>query len=585
MKLQYVHIKNYRSIKEMRFEFPQSGFLVLVGANNAGKSNVIRAINNILGSDWFSGDKLEDHDFYCRNRDNEIEIALTFDSGETAGFKRWDRDGEYRGFYRRLSGGDTYLSNEFKERCPCTYLGADRTFEKHLSFYDWTLLGKIRKAFHKRATPLQHELQAKYSELVNIFDAVEGFISFKADFSRYFQEMQADTPAKLSIDFKPFTPANYFKTMQILATDPNQSDDLLDISELGEGSRNMILLALLRSYAVNFRNSLDEINGILALEEPEIYLHPQSRRHLHKVLREIAESGIQVIISTHSSSFVDTEYFDSIGQVLKVQDEEEPDKMHSTITLVSKKNLVDHCINTGVPAEKVTEANIAEFYKTTSNYRLNEGFFAKYLILVEGETEELALPEYLLSEDVDCDLQGISIIAVQGKNQIPKYWRLFSKFKIPLLVVFDNDDDGFAGNGQPNSKRKSNLNLAKCFDFELTEVTDGMDGYKVLVSGSDPKTPILVLEKNFEAAVRKDFLSNHADQTELLDRWLAEARDVIKPIGDQNKGQIALYIARKAREAFPNYCPEFIREIANMIKATLLTTCKSEEPAIDEIPF
>jgi len=30
---------------------------------------------------------------------------------------------------------------------------------------------------------------------------------------------------------------------------------------------------------------------------------------------------------------------------------------------------------------------------------------------------------------------------------------------------------------------------------------------------------------------------------------------------------------------------EFVKGIANMIKATLLTTWKSEEPAMDEIPF
>lgn len=38
MKLTRVKIDNFRSIKSMDFAFPESGFLVLVGANNAGKS-------------------------------------------------------------------------------------------------------------------------------------------------------------------------------------------------------------------------------------------------------------------------------------------------------------------------------------------------------------------------------------------------------------------------------------------------------------------------------------------------------------------------------------------------------------------
>lgn len=63
--------------------------------------------------------------------------------------------------------------------------------------------------------------------------------------------------------------------------------------------------------------------------------------------------------------------------------------------------------------------------------RLNEGFFARCLILVEGETEELVIPELLSSLDISCNPMGISVIGVNGKNQIPKYWRLYSKFGNP----------------------------------------------------------------------------------------------------------------------------------------------------------
>ena len=60
MKLSKVKIQNYRSIKEIEFEFPESGILVLVGENNAGKSNIIRAIDLICGEAWIGKEKLED---------------------------------------------------------------------------------------------------------------------------------------------------------------------------------------------------------------------------------------------------------------------------------------------------------------------------------------------------------------------------------------------------------------------------------------------------------------------------------------------------------------------------------------------
>ncbi len=95
--------------------------------------------------------------------------------------------------------------------------------------------------------------------------------------------------------------------------------------------------------------------------------------------------------------------------------------MQTDLITVSKNKLIEHCVATGVPEGKVTDENITEYYKTTSNPKLNEGFFSRCLILVEGETEELSIPELLMELDVDCDASGISIIGVNGKNQIPKY--------------------------------------------------------------------------------------------------------------------------------------------------------------------
>jgi len=51
MKLKRVVIENFRSIKRLKFDFPESNLLVLVGANNAGKSNIIRAINAVCGEE------------------------------------------------------------------------------------------------------------------------------------------------------------------------------------------------------------------------------------------------------------------------------------------------------------------------------------------------------------------------------------------------------------------------------------------------------------------------------------------------------------------------------------------------------
>jgi len=92
MKLKKIKIKNFKSIKNLEFAFPKSGILVLVGENNSGKSNVIRAIDAICGEGWYGKEKLEDHDFYLRKRENLIDISLEFDNNRVLRFKPTSTD-------------------------------------------------------------------------------------------------------------------------------------------------------------------------------------------------------------------------------------------------------------------------------------------------------------------------------------------------------------------------------------------------------------------------------------------------------------------------------------------------------------
>jgi putative ATP-dependent endonuclease of OLD family len=535
MKLSKVSIKNFKSIKDIEFDFPESGILVLVGENNAGKSNIIRAIDLICGESWIGKEKLEDHDYYLRDKNNEIEIDLFFDSANSVHFSPNNGKWGLSSFSDWNQQQKDY-NFQIKELFPSTYLGADRTLDKHLSFYDWTLIGRIRKAFHKNVTEqLKDSLDAKFNELVDIFDQVPGFQDFKQDFSANYKSLLPTFKTDLNVDFQPFTPSNYFKTMQIMGIDPQFADKPLDLSELGEGARNLILIALLKSFAKNFKNHGGALSGILALEEPELFLHPQARRHLFKELRELANEGMQIILSTHSDSFIDTEFFDEIGRVVKVDDDENEGKLHTKLITCSKEKLKAKCIETGVPEAKVTIESLTEYYKTTSNYQLNEGFFSRCLILVEGETEEMALPELLAEHGIDCDSMGISIIGVNGKNQVPKYWRLYAQFEIPIIVVIDDD-----------SNENSNKNVASCFGLNEEDIlVDDQEHFKVLKSNTLPETQLLIMNKDFETAFKQEL---EVLEVGLYDSLEKQAKDLIKPIKKQQKGTIARYIVRKAKE-------------------------------------
>ena len=292
---------------------------------------------------------------------------------------------------------------------------------------------------------------------------------------------------------------------------------------------------------------------------------------------------MQVILSTHSDSFVDVEHFDSIGRVFKVPDQEEPGRTHSCVHLVAREDLVGFCTSTGVPEDRVTFDSVAEYYSSTSNPKLNEGFFARCVVLVEGETEELALPVYLEAGGLDCDAFGVSVLKVVGKNQLPKYWRLFACFHVPTIVVCDGDGDS-----------GSNANLAACFGLHADDFDVPAGEWVVKQSTTGPKTSILVFGPDFETAVRSAVDHSLGDGGECIDGYESDARQLIQPIGQGAKQQIARYVARHLVEEL-HLWPDFADTLAGLIRLEVDRNSSHDEqwppsdiqddPFCDDVPF
>lgn len=569
MKISKIHIENFKSIKKLDLEFPNSGILSLVGPNNAGKSNTIRAINNLLGESWINKDRMNLSDFYNRNKDLAMKIEITFDNNWKYIFdsnEKWPKYLDENGSFINQNHVPDGSKGSVKEDFPCTYLPATRTLEDNMQFHNWNLMGKIAKDFHTKALSKKEILEDKFKEIMQIMDQVDGFQNFKNDFIRFFEDMQSDSPYKLRVDFKAFTPLNYFKNINILANDKTIDDEYnIGIEELGEGNKNLILFALVRSYAKNFRNSAQ---GLLALEEPEIYLHPQARRHLFSIFNEIVRnSNIQIILTTHSDSFLETEKFNQIGLVSKTKED------GTTIKQLSNSEFITFCNQTGGP-RGLTSEKVANHYAITSNNKINEAFFSKYLILVEGDTEECAFPIFFKKLGLNCDMKGVSIIGVDGITQIPKYWRLFYSFKIPISVVVDNDSS--------KSDNHHRDLISSCFNTQEIDLLADVNIYKVLNTSKvdifDQK--LIVLDDNYEKALQKD-LQKYCQDNNKEYKYANFQRSAGEKFttGDQ-KGYRARFIAMSIVYEYPDYTPSFILKIHDEISRNSL----SSRSAIDNAP-
>lgn len=156
---------------------------------------------------------------------------------------------------------------------------------------------------------------------------------------------------------------------------------------------------------------------VLLIEEPELFLTPQAQRYLYGLLRRFAESGNQVIYSTWSAAFVDAAHHEEIVRL-------DPGRAGTVVRRTDPAALSD--------AERVRMQ--AEF-----DHERSEMFFASKVVLVEGQTERLSLPFVFRAMEHDPDAEGIAIVEVGGKGNLPLAARLLRQLAIPFVVVFDAD--------------------------------------------------------------------------------------------------------------------------------------------------
>ena len=101
-RIERLTVRNLRSVGNSRISirFPNHGALVLLGENNAGKSNITRTVDILFGDTWPGSRRMEDHDFHGRESDGiAIEVAAGVSGipcgycarGEVAHFK-WQYD-------------------------------------------------------------------------------------------------------------------------------------------------------------------------------------------------------------------------------------------------------------------------------------------------------------------------------------------------------------------------------------------------------------------------------------------------------------------------------------------------------------
>ena len=316
------------------------------------------------------------------------------------------------------------------------------------------------------------------------------------------------------------------------------------VENKGHGLQRAVIFAILRRYAEYMTSAPDgkKRNLILAVEEPELYMHPQAQRTIRQVFRKIAEGNDQVFFSTHSSLLVDVAYFD---EILRMEANCETSNGIKTIKCIAwqlpMENMIKD-IETRIPGLKVkgkiSPESMRELYSHVYNPRRNEGFFASKIILVEGLTEEYSLPIYAdVLTNCSFDPKGISVVECGGKGVIDRLYRIFNEFHIPCYILFDYDRDNSDSNNLAKSKELLGLAGISEYTPESLLVTDA----------------IACFPTKWETYLKSEIPN--------IESLTTEARKELGLNDDSGKPLVARYIARKITSQNPPIVPESIKKI------------------------
>jgi putative ATP-dependent endonuclease of OLD family len=518
-------IEGYRSIGErIEITFPPGQPVVLVGENNAGKSNIVRALELVLGPFWPGNHEPEDHEFFGRDPSRPIEIQIEFDPNDLLGSKyqrlvwRYNRSNQEPVYFRgiEVSGKKSRVGSQDRDTCMCILVEAERNLRYHISYASkWTFLSRLMHRFHEALTgnqAVRSDLEGLFKEIKQKFHEIPQFRDFVTGLQKELEDLVTSMPHRLQVDFEAYNPVNFFHALRLQAAERNEPRTL---EEMGTGEQQVLMLAFAYAYAKAFHQGI-----VLVIEEPEAHLHPLAQQWLAQRLKSRCSEGLQVLITTHSPAFISVEGLEGLVLVYK-------ENGSTRVRQLTRGELVRKCIDLGAPRERVTEDNILPFYAANATTELLSGFFARVVVLVEGPTETLALPVLLAKRGLQVEKEGIGIISVGGKGNLAKWYRLYTAYGIPCYIVFDNDesDDG------DRRKRKDALTAVGLDQTVINEL--------VREQGWIVEDRYTIFGINFESTMRSHFadyskLEEQAraqgmDSKPFIARWVAEHLDPNSP--------------------------------------------------------
>ncbi len=281
-------------------------------------------------------------------------------------------------------------------------------------------------------------------------------VSYK-EYSKIVENLEVLFIPSRDTDSDDLTDFFYKKLINILEKEGTMG--LVDLEEIvgiysclkeayaSKGLQRNVFFNIFRILVRESKKSKTSVLGstLILYEEPELYLHPQAERELYDTLLNLSKLGSQVYICTHSGSFIDLNNYKSICIVRR--DAEGSKVVQQKGEIFSK--------------DEVKKFNMSYWI----NPDRSELFFAKKVVLVEGQTDKIVIP--YLAKKLDIYKYDYSVIECGSKSTLPQYIKLLNKFRIPYSVVYDKDEHIWREREERNISHRKNKEIQRLINYEI----------------------------------------------------------------------------------------------------------------------
>lgn len=297
MKIEKVHIKNIKGIKDLELSFRKDNeildVIVLAGVNGSGKTTILESIK-----DFFNNKNIN----YDEPEKSNVNLDIFFEDFEKKKIKEAEKSSNNNkrplwDFFSALQNYEIYIkrsdkhyhihiAKKFDIPPKIIYVPAENKFEEIQTYS--TTLSREYKFINIINSNVIKDIPSYIATRRNYLATIEEDLTMKEITNKVVNEINSIFDIlELDVKLKGFSKDE--KTMPIFE---NSAGEEFDINDLSSGEKQLFL----RTLSIKM---LEPKNSIILIDEPELSLHPKWQQKIIEVYKKIGENN-QIIIATHS---------------------------------------------------------------------------------------------------------------------------------------------------------------------------------------------------------------------------------------------------------------------------------------------